>query len=468
MEITRERIEPTVEQVRLQLHPSDYQEDYKRELAKAAKSTDFKGFRKGKAPISFVQKTQGTSILYNLIFKKLNDQLEEYLKSEGIDYIFSPIPAESQKQYSFNPLAREEFEFVFDLFMGISLDETKGWAEDNEYEYFVVKDVEKDIDEEVERLRNVHGTFLDEENVVPEGSTLLSFEINAANNSEESFDVNPFNMRFLWTEFTEDFAEKLKSLKVGDELVASINEAILADFQRNVEKEYLQKNSGSEGGEESETAEIPENFNNIPLKWILETVSVRKLADLNEEFFKNISGPDIEIKSEEDMRGLIEKNILHDYQQRSNQILFHRFHKRVKESNELSIPDRFVEEFILKDQEMRALTEEEKKGVIWEIITNKLIEHFKLDVTEEEIRQQLFFTLQSYFGGQTPPQFAETMLERMIKDEDARRDAVNRIITTKLIFHVSDALKKVETEVSIEELEGILRAEFPETGDEEE
>jgi trigger factor len=464
MKISRENVSPEIERIKLQFSPSDYWDKYKKELAVAAQKTDFKGFRKGKTPMSFVQKTQGQSILYRIIYDMINKTMQDFLTEEKVEFSFSPIPADTQKPFTFDPKDKEEFEFEFDLLIKPTLDEFKGWGTENEYDYLVVEDLDKQIDEEIMRLREANTEPEDVEEIVPGGSTALVFELKPLDKESEGEE---FSMKFIWTEFTEDFAKKLEGKVLGDEIEASAEEALLEDFRKNFEAKYA---TSMEDKSEEENPEIvvPDDLFQRKWLWTIDEITVSKVPELDDDFLKKLSPPGQDpIESVEKLREIIADNIKHGIRIKSNNLVFKEFSLRVKERNDFSIPKKFVDEFILEGKESRELTEEEKKGVMFQVLIGKLSDKFDLSVSEDEIKAFLFEQIKGQFGQHANPQIIQMLMDRMLQDENSRREAQSNVFTGKLIEKVVDEVEKVEKVVTLDELEEAMEEAFPARSEEE-
>jgi len=463
MEISRNNVSPEIERVTLKISTDDYWPAYKKELNDVARKTDMKGFRKGKTPLGFVQKTQGQSILYRIIFDMINKKMEEFLNSEELEFSFSPIPADTQKSFTFDPKDKEDYTFEFDLLISPTLEDFKGWATDNEYEYLVVKDIDERIDEEIEHLRRNNADLEDVEEVVVEDSTGITFELNPP---DDQSDLQPFNMKFIWSEFSQEFKEKLTAKKVGDEIHGTIEKAILEPYRDNVVSTYERKVK-EQSEEEDPDVVLPENFYSVKWTWAIDGVSVKKIPELNEDFLKKISPPEQPIESFDKLREIIGENIQMELKSKSDNLVFHEFTQRIKTKNDFDLPQKFVDEFILGDDKGRELTEEEKQESMFHLLVGKLSDKYDVKVTEEEIKGFLLNQIRSQFGAGAHPQIVEMLYARMSEDENSKNEARNSIFGSKIIKKVVEEVNKVEKEVSLEELEEKLKATFPDRSEEE-
>ena len=80
--------------ISLTLKPEDYKPAYNAEIKKQQKSTNLRGFRKGKTPRSMIVKMYGKAILADLVSKKVQESFSDYLEKEKIETLGDPLPIE--------------------------------------------------------------------------------------------------------------------------------------------------------------------------------------------------------------------------------------------------------------------------------------------------------------------------------------------------------------------------------------
>lgn len=464
MEITRETVEPMVDRVRLQIDHIDYFEEYRKKLKELAQTMDIKGFRKGKAPLGFVQKTQGRSILYEIVFEKINSSLVNFIKEEGLNYIFEPIPAEEQEAYTFEPAQKEDYLFSFDLFRGIDLDNLEGWSENNKYELLKVIVPKEEIDETFENLVKENGTVENVEEIVPESSTVVEFEIDVP--IRDGDELQTFSHKLIWTEFTEEFQNELKGMKVGDTIEGSIEDFILEDFRKHIDERYLETLQLATEGEESEGEVedqdlIPENFHKLEILWNIDEVSVKKPAELNEKFFDQFSTDKEKITNEEELRGVIEEELTKRYQNSARNVLLEDVKNRIIANNDPKIPTQFEEKFLGPEDAEKGLSDKERENAFWGVFITTLGKVNKVEVSEEEIKNAIGRQIMSYLGGNAQPQIYNMLLEQLSKDEKSQNRAFEDIFIEKTLTYLFDGVEKDEKEISAEEFKDILNERAP-------
>lgn len=455
MEITTEKIEPGIERIRVQIDTTDYESDFKNELSKAAQQSNYKGFRKGKVPLGFVLRTQGQSILYNLIFKKINQILGEHLEKENVDYLFDPLPADDQTAYDFDPSKKENFVFLFDLCLPPDLQQINGWATNNNYTDYQLDVSEEQVNNRIKDFRKAHGQLVEKEEVLENDKTKLKFEVLVPNLKEE--DPLEMKVEFLWEELSESFKKELKGAKPGDDFAGTLADFVVGDSQKHFISSYIQ----SSEMELEDTPEFSSKISHMVSTWALEEVSVFEEAEIDEDFLKKVSGSGDPINSEEELKSKVQDMISSEYWSVSRSIILKHLRQRLTDNNELTMPEKFIKEFILSGDKERELTEEVRKSTLWSVFSTTLAKEKGIQVTEEEVRSFLANQVVNWMRGMQDQQLIMSMVDRMMQDKAAQDNATENIFVNKLAGVVYDGVEKELVKLNKEEFDKLIDQEFP-------
>ena len=100
-------------QVTIDIAAADYAESLKKRLNEYRRKADLKGFRKGMAPLSLIQRLYGDQALYESVNALVSEQLDTFIRNEKIRVVGEPMPAEDQPQLEWK--AGNDFTFKFDI-----------------------------------------------------------------------------------------------------------------------------------------------------------------------------------------------------------------------------------------------------------------------------------------------------------------------------------------------------------------
>ncbi|MBO6029546.1 MAG: hypothetical protein J6P75_10160, partial [Bacteroidales bacterium] len=113
MNITKKQPDALNYQVTIDITPDDYAEALNARLKEYRRRADIKGFRKGMAPMSLIQRLYGDQSLYEAVNRLVSEQLDTFIRDEKIRVVGEPLPSEDQPQLEWKSGA--DFTFKFDI-----------------------------------------------------------------------------------------------------------------------------------------------------------------------------------------------------------------------------------------------------------------------------------------------------------------------------------------------------------------
>ena len=113
MNITKNQIDDLNVQVTISVANEDYAETVRKRLNETKRKADIRGFRKGMAPLSLIQRLYGDQALYEAVNSVVSDALNSFIKDEKLRVVGEPLASEDQKENEWK--AGNDFEFKFDI-----------------------------------------------------------------------------------------------------------------------------------------------------------------------------------------------------------------------------------------------------------------------------------------------------------------------------------------------------------------
>lgn len=259
-------------------------------------------------------------------------------------------------------------------------------------------------------------------------------------NDARSLDVNNP------AEYTFGFEVGLKpDFKIADLTKEKINQYKIevTDEMINLQIERLKKGYGkkkdAEGGDGDENIEP---------------------AELNEELFK-AAYPGKEIKTEEELRAEIKKEIGAYWETQSKNHLQHEIYHRLLDHSEISFPESFLKRWLENSAEKQKTPEEVEKEfpsfvnqLKWSLITDRIAHDQNLEIKMEDIRDFAKKQLFGYMGMQTlgdDQPWVEDYLNKMMQDKKFMDDSYHRLKTEKLFEWAESQVEKEEKAISVED-----------------
>ena len=92
MKITQSKAKNLVAKIIVNINESDYIEKVDKALKDYRKTVVLPGFRKGKTPMSIINKKYRSSVIVEEVNKLLQDELYKYITAEKIKVLGSPMP----------------------------------------------------------------------------------------------------------------------------------------------------------------------------------------------------------------------------------------------------------------------------------------------------------------------------------------------------------------------------------------
>lgn len=339
---------------------------FEKALQKYRNQAAIPGFRKGKAPIAIVKKLAGDSIEYSSLEEIANDVFRKYVEENDIDI----LDIGAMTDFNYDPKRRFQFKVEFEVRPVVELETYKG-IELKRKKYVIDDSL---IDEEI----NYH----------------------RIQNSQLEMDSEAFDNEYVVTVDLQDLDEKGKAVagqSQKDVKVYLANKTLAKEFSK-----------GLKGIKEGETKTIQTKDADGNKKKVQVTATkVEKVVqpELNEEFFKKVTGKD-DIKTPDEFRSTIKDELYKIYDNASEQNLKNDVINEILKLNDVAVPNAFVENILKnaaedyqKRQGQKKLTgeqlEEYKKAnktdatkqAKWFLIKEKIAELEGIKAEEEDIKK---------------------------------------------------------------------------------
>ncbi len=368
----------------INISKDDYLDEVQNELKKKRKESNFKGFRKGKTPMGFIKRTFGNAILSDIIRKKIDSGLSEYLKDNNIELMLSPISSENQKPLDININDPKDFSVSFDLYKKPDF-EIKGISSEDEYTSYDIEVDEKIIDDEINRLKNQYGKF---ESFDGDFTKECYITVNAKELDGDKIKESGYETEFTVKidELEEESKDKILKLHTSDSFDFDIYK-FLKDSNEDKVKDYI-LNIEKNDFEEGEDLGIGNIF-----KGEIINAEMFAPAELNEEFFNNNNIPNA--TNEEEYRNILRNEIKKHYDSESEKLLHLDIAEKLKEINEIDFSTEYIERWIKeqypdkKDDEITQIIEDSKKELKWQSIVDKLLKKYNIEVTKEDLAKRI-------------------------------------------------------------------------------
>src|SRR5450755_3830477 len=385
--VTKENIGNLHDKLTVKVSKEDYYPSFEKAIKDYSKKANIPGFRKGMVPPGMVKKMYGASIFYDEVIKVVEKEIQEYLTKEKPEIFAQPLPMESDmRNLDMSNPADYDFPFEIGLKPEISVD-VLSKAKPSLYKVKVTKEM---VNEEIEKLVTKYGDMKDAKTVTgPENVLNVLFEESDAegNPLPESFSKDN---SILVKYFAEDFRPQLYGKNKDEFVVLQLKKAF-----PEKEREWILSDLGLD---KNDISSVEKYF-----KMTITKIGLVEKKHLNEEFFNQVF-PGKEIKIEETFREAMKEQLQQQWDAVSKSQMHDQLYHTLLDTP-LALPDEFLKRWIaIGGEKKKTLVEVEAEypsftnQLKWTLISDKIINDNKIDVSEEELRNYMKEEIMRYFG----------------------------------------------------------------------
>lgn len=434
---------------------AEYGPKVKKELNKYQKKSAFKGFRPGKAPMSFIRKMYGQQVMANEMNNLLQDSMMEYLEDK--DIFGQPVPVDQIE--SFNLKSKQDYDFVFEVGFEPKVDVV---LPTDAFNKEVLKIDDKYLDRELRELRHRQGEVNEEGDEVTSTNDVIKVKLQELENGEiKEGGVESETYLGLDLLATAALQEKVMGLKPGDTFEVSYKE-ISKEFTEDRIKRYILKMEMDANG----------NYTDVNEMFRAEIVSIRQvnLAELNQEFFNSVVGEGA-ATTEEEFRTLFGQRVVAQLSQEANTRLFMELQKTLIESNDIEFPEAFLKKWLLFRDEKKTEADIDAempdflKSLKWMMIKGNISKAHNVEASESLIREAVKNQFRQYMQGQVNDEMLNMFAEQVLNSDDEktaemRERAYQEAMDDAVFIKLQELVTISESELTTSEFDEILTKEY--------
>ena len=445
--ISREQIAPLHERVKVTVSPSDYNPSYETALKKYAKNANIPGFRKGMVPAGVIKKMYGSAVFTEEVLRSIENELMRYLQQENISYLGQPLPEDNNDPAQINYTEPKDYTFSFEIGLKPEFkipDLAKAKTTLN-----LVEVTEEMVKEETERLQQRLGKMTEPETVTNEEDILnVAFQKSDAEGVVAEGAEKKENS-LLVKYFAPATQKQLMGKKKDEQVVLQIGKA----FEEK-ERDWLAKDLGLD----------KDNKDDMKQHFVMQITKIGfvEKRPLDEAFFKEAI-PAKEIKTEEEFKSEIKSQIEGYWKHQAQHMLEHEIFHILSEETKMSFPENFLKKWLLKSSEKEQTEESIEKEfptflnqLRWTLVSNEIGTQQSLNVSREEIMDNLRQQLMGYFGSMSLGgnlDWLDSYVERMMSDKQQVENSYQRVFSSKVLSWAASQAQPKEKKVTVEEFQ---------------
>ena len=440
MEITLDKHSANQASIKITLNEADYQPKVDAKLKDHAKKAAIRGFRPGKAPISMVKGMYGVSILVDEINAILGESLNSYIKEQSFRILGEPLPVEKEDN-SIDWKTQKEFDFEYKIgfidSVNVALDHTTKGTK-----YSIQVD-EKLVNETIENLKSQYGNSTNP-------------EVSEANDNVYG------DLKATESDFTKTVS--LPLAKLSEKLAAKftgVSKDVVVEFEANeVEGEQW---SEAFGLTDEEVAETTGSFT-----FEVKNINRTEAAELNQEFFDKIFGPDT-VASEEEFTAKVKDTLQDSYNRESKVFTDEELKKVLVEKANLELPEAFLKEWLLKANQGKVSEADIEKEyplyanqLTWSLISNQIAKDNSIKAEHEDVIEKTKEMVREQFAssglGSQLEASMDMFVDNYLKGNEGQNymNMLTSVQNEKVLAFVQEKIDLSEKPISIEEFKELL------------
>ena len=443
--VTRENIGLLNDKITVTVNKADYFPPFEKALKQYAKSANIPGFRKGMVPSGVIKKMHGPAVYTEEVLRSIEKGLVDYLDQEKLDIFAQPLPATDNDPGSLDMNNPSEYSFNFEVGLKPSFElPDLNTIPLKRYKIEVPHEM---IEEELERLKVRHGKMTEPETIATDEDVLnVKFEESDAEGNVVENGISKDNSLLL-KYFNASFKEQLTGKKKDDSVVLQLKSAF-----DDKEREWLESDLGLD---KNNAADLEKYF-----KVTITKIGLVEKRELNEEFYEE-TYPGKEIKTEENFRNAIKADIEHALEGQSRNHFHHELYHALLDNTAIEFPENFLKKWMEKGGE-QAKTPEQideefptfKNQLKWTLISDKIVKENQLEVSPDEIREQITREVLGYFGAsglQGDMSWLDSYVDRLTKDQQQVENTYRKLISEKVFTQIETKATPAEQPISLDD-----------------
>ncbi|MBO7268824.1 MAG: hypothetical protein J6U83_03620 [Bacteroidales bacterium] len=417
---------------------ADAQDKKKKALSEYRRKAEIRGFRKGMAPMSLIEKMHGVQALVEGVNQLISEGINNHIAENQLNILGEPLPNEA-KQKEINWESDETYEFVFDIALSPKVEFTLD-SNDKIVSYNVAVSQEAKQAYKSNMLKQFGK--LENTDVVKEEDFIIA-DLEQGENKVEGTYVT---LRQMAEEAKGQFLGK----KAGESFEVNVNET----FTNETDRAALLKVKKDE-------LSTVEPMWKVTIKEVKTFVEAEQTQDLYDRMF----GEGV-VTDEAGFEAKIEERIAMEYKQEADFRFVLDAREYLLNKTNIELPEEFMKKWLFTINEGKFTMEDIEKDFAlfckdfrWQMIIQYIMREQKMEITREEVlavaKQMAKYQFAMYGLNDVPQEQLDSYAEAILANEKEGRRIVEKTEQDKVIGWVKSVVTLDEKEISIEDLQAM-------------
>ena len=437
MNITKNQPDALNYQVTVDIAAEDYAEALKKRLNEYRRRADIKGFRKGMAPMSLIQRFYGEQSLYEAVNRLVSDQLDTFIRDEKIRIVGEPLPSEDQPQLEWK--SGNDFTFKFDIAQTPELNFEAG--KEDKIPYYEINVTEEAKKAMKSQMLQQYGS-LQEGDKAGENDYIIA---DIANDSHSAEGV------YISIAHVAEIARPLFiGKKAGDKFIVDVSVA----FENETDRASMLK------VDKAKLATLDPVFT-----FTVVNVKTFKAAENNQETWDQMFGEGT-VTSEEQFMEKVAERIRAEHTQQANYRFGNDVRKYFVDKAAIQLPEAFLKRWLVYANEGKYSAEDVEKefpGFIedfkWQLTRGHLMQKLGLKVEKQDIEaaaeSYVAYQYAMYGMGNVPEDLIKGAARNVLEDENQMRRLEEQVEDNKTIAAVREKVAVQTKKISEEKFRAL-------------
>ena len=439
MKVTNNPVDDLNMTVSIALDKNDWAEPRKKKLNEYRRNADIRGFRRGMAPMSLIEKIHGGQALAEVVNTLVTDALNKYIEDNKLNLLGEPLPSEKQSDNNWD----DPDTFCFDFDLAVAPEVNLTVTADDKIPYYNVTVTKEAIKDYRHGLLKQFGQLESAEASKEDDFVIADFVAG-----EQKVEGAYVALRSM----PEDVKKEFVGLKKGDTRPVDIVKTFPNEADRaamfHVKKEELAT---------------------LPVEWTMTVKDIKTFVDapLTQATFDQIFGEG-KCKDEAEFDAKVKERLQEEYARESD----YRFMVDAKEylidKAAIQLPDAFMKRWIKTANEDKFTMEQIEaeydlfaKDFRWNMIRTKLMKDNDLKVAKEDVMKQAM-SMASYqfamYGMQNVPEEHLTKYaEQMLADRQQAERIIEKVEDDIALTWVRNNATLEKKKISLEKMRELTK-----------
>jgi trigger factor len=442
MKITQSKTKKMVAKLTVEVKKSDYLDKVSDILKKYRKDAVVPGFRKGKTPMSIIEKQYKTSIVVDEVNKLLQDNLYKHITDNKIRVLGSPLPLEENEIDWVN-----NTDYTFEYEIGLAPDFDVKVSKKDKLNYYNIKADKKLVDNYCNDIAKRYGKMSNPSESKSGDLVYCAISQLDANGEVMTNGISNEATVSIDTIKEKKYQKKFIGLKAEDKLELKV----LDVFKNHTDLAAMLK---------IEQAQLL-NLSQDNFEFKVKRINRLAPAELNKELFDKVY-TEGKISTVKEFKQKITEEAENSFVVESDRMLKNDVVLYLVDKIKLDLPDEFLMKWLVKSSENPITMDQVKvdypqysKSLKWQLIENKVLEDNKVEINNDDL---LGFTkslvqkqMQQYGQASADEKQILDISENILKNEDERKKISNQLFDEKTLVVYKEIFKLIEKPISYDD-----------------